>query len=321
MVTILSSNEQSRRAGGVSQGDLAELARELLVYAPYDGSFGLRVPGVWVYRASQPYKALVHGLQKASLCIVAQGTKSLFFGVETVEYDASRMLVTSVDVPVAAKVTQASQAEPFLSLKIELDAQRVAELALKVFPHGLPQVPSGRGVFVCSAEKDIVGAATRLLRSMAQSEDLELIAPLVVDEILIRLLRSPIGARVAQLGKEESKLHRVSKAVSWVRSHFDQPLDVERLAGLVNMSPSSFHQHFKSVTSMSPLQYQKVLRLQEAKRLMVTRMLDAGTASRQVGYLSASQFSREYRRYYGHAPTRDLGLLREGASTQPMAEG
>jgi transcriptional regulator GlxA family with amidase domain len=155
---------------------------------------------------------------------------------------------------------------------------------------------------------------------MAQPEDVELIAPLVVDEILIRLLRSPIGARVAQIGQEDSRLQRVAKAVTWVRAHYDRPLDVERLAGMVNMSVSAFHQHFKAVTSMSPLQFQKVLRLHEARRLMLARMMDAGSACRQVGYLSASQFSREYGRFFGSAPTRDIARLREVGLTSAEVE-
>jgi len=127
---------------------------------------------------------------------------------------------------------------------------------------------------------------------------------------LIRLLRSPIGLRVAQMGFAESSVRRVAKAISWLRANFSQPMKVEHLAELVHMSISSFHEHFKSVTSMSPLHYQKVLRLQEARRLMLSAMMDAGTAGQRVGYLSASQFSREYRRFFGSAPTKDIARLR-----------
>jgi transcriptional regulator GlxA family with amidase domain len=132
-----------------------------------------------------------------------------------------------------------------------------------------------------------------------------------MDEMLIRLLRSPIGVRVAQMGFAESSLHRVAKAISWLRTNFSQPMRVEELAGLVNMSVSSFHEHFKSVTSMSPLRYQKVLRLQQARRLMLSTVLDAGSASQRVGYVSASQFSREYSRFFGNAPTKDVARLRQ----------
>jgi len=146
---------------------------------------------------------------------------------------------------------------------------------------------------------------------MAQPGDSELLAPLVVDEILIRLLRSPIGVGVAQMGFAESNVHRIAKAISWLHDNFSQPVKVEELAKLVHMSASSFHEHFKSITSMSPLQYQKVLRLQEARRLMLSTMMDAGTTSQRVGYLSPSQFSREYSRFFGNAPTKDIARLRQ----------
>jgi len=150
---------------------------------------------------------------------------------------------------------------------------------------------------------------------MAQPDDLEFIAPLVIDEVLIRLLRSPAGVRVARIGVEDSSANGIAKAVSWLRANYPQPIKVEELAELAHMSVSSFHQHFKSVTSMSPVQYQKVLRLQQARRLMLSTMMDATDASRHVGYLSASQFSREYGRFFGNAPTRDIARLREQGLT------
>ncbi|MGO9114802.1 MAG: helix-turn-helix domain-containing protein, partial [Thermoguttaceae bacterium] len=176
---------------------------------------------------------------------------------------------------------------------------------------GLPPVQERRAVYVTPADASMVNAATRLMESLAHPGDTELLAPLVVDEILIRLLRSPIGVRVAQMGFAESGVYRVAKAISWLRANFSQPMKVEDLAGLVHMSISSFHEHFKSVTSMSPLHYQKMLRLQEARRLMLSAITDAGTASQRVGYLSASQFSREYSRFFGSAPTRDIARLRQ----------
>ncbi len=160
---------------------------------------------------------------------------------------------------------------------------------------------------------NILNAATRLVECLAQPGDAELLAPLVVDEILIRLLRSPIGVRVAQMGFAESSVYRLAKAISWLRANYSQPMKVEDLAELVHMSVSSFHEHFKSVTSMSPLQFQKVVRLQEARRLMLSTMMDAGTASQRVGYLSASQFSREYSRFFGSAPIKDIARLRQEA--------
>jgi AraC-like DNA-binding protein len=202
----------------------------------------------------------------------------------------------------------------YLSIKLDLEPRKIAELVLKVFPHGLPPVQERRAVYVAPLDSSVLNAAARLLECLPQPGDVELVAPLVVDEILIRLLRSPIGIRVAQMGFAESSVDRVAKAISWLRANFSQPIKVEELAELVHMSLSSFHEHFKSVTSMSPLHYQKVLRLQEARRLMLSAMMDASTASQRVGYLSASQFSREYSRFFGSAPTKDIARLRNESS-------
>jgi AraC-like DNA-binding protein len=293
------------------QPDTSRLARQIAAYAPHDGSFQLGVPGWHAIRLSRVNEECVHAVRLPSLCIAAQGTKTFIVGQDVFEYDASRMIVFSVALPVAAQVTQASYSEPYLALKLDLDPHKIADLVLKVFPRGLPPVQQRRAVDVTPLEESIVNAATRLMECLAQPGDAELLAPLASDEILIRLLRSPIGVRVAQMGFSESSVQRIAKAISWLRENYSQPIKIEELAGLVHMSVSSFHEHFKSVTSMSPLHYQKVLRLQEAKRLMLSTMMDASTASQHVGYLSASQFSREYSRFFGSAPTKDIARLRQ----------
>ena len=296
---------------GRSQSDLTKLARLIAAYAPHDRSFEMRIPGVHVSRYSRVNRECVHALSVPSLCIAAQGVKTVIVGDGVFEYDASRMIVFSVALPVAAQVTQASPAEPYLAVRLDLDPHKIAELVLKVYPHGLPPVQERSAVYIAPMEESMVAAAARLIECLAQPGDAELLAPLVIDEILIRLLRSPIGVRVAQLGFAESSVQRIAKAISWLRANFSQPMKVEDLAELVHMSTSSFHEHFKSVTSMSPLHYQKVLRLQEARRLMLSSVIDAGTASQRVGYLSASQFSREYSRFFGSAPTKDIARLRQ----------
>jgi len=302
-----------RRAtvGGSPGSDTASLARLISAYAPHDGTFDLRVPGVHVSRFSRVPQECVHALQVASFCIVAQGAKTVIVGDEVFEYNASRMIVFSVALPVAAQVTRASQSEPYLSLRLDLDPSKIADLVLKVYPNGLPPAQERSAVYIAPADASIVNAATRLMECLPRPGDAELLAPLVFNEILIRLLRSPIGVRVAQMGFAESSVHRVAKAIAWLRKNYCQPMKVDELADLVHMSVSSFHEHFKSVTSMSPLHYQKTLRLQEARRLMLSTMMDAGTASQRVGYLSASQFSREYSRFFGSAPTRDIARLRQ----------
>jgi AraC-like DNA-binding protein len=298
---------------------LERLSELLAAHTPYDGSFPLRVPGVHAIRRSSVSRDMVRATVSPALCIVAQGAKVVVLGREVYAYDSSRMIAYSVELPVAAQIVRASHREPFLALKLDLHGYKIAELSLKVFPQGVPGSRDTRGVCVGETTTAIVDAASRLVDLMTDPTDAELFAPLVIDEILMRLLRSSIGPRVALLGQQESGVQRVTKAVTWVREHFAQPIKVDDLADLANMSLSSFHQHFKAVTAMSPLQYQKVLRLHEARRLMLARMLDAGSAGRQVGYLSASQFSREYTRLFGSAPSRDIAKLREDAAASEGA--
>ena len=221
------------------------------------------------------------------------------------------MLVFSVDLPVAGQVVRASRTEPFLCFRLDLDPYRLAELALRVFPNGVPQPANIRGLYITDTSAEITDATSRLLDLMANPTDAALLGPLVVDEILIRLLRGPAGSRVAQIGHADSGVRRVARAVAEIRANYAHPLKVEALARLVHMSVSSFHQHFKAVTSMSPVRYQKSLRLQEARRLMLVQPLDAKGAAREVGYVSASHFSRDYARYFGSAPTRDIARLRK----------
>lgn len=296
--------------GEPTSHDLSELAGMIERYAPYQGSHVLHVPGVTAIRFNTPTE-LVHGVYRPSVCIVAQGAKRVLLGPDVFEYNEVKTLLSSVELPVAAQVVRASHAQPYLGVTIELNPQRIAELSHRVFPSGLPPLKDHRGVGVTDATSDLVNAASRLLKLISHERDTELLAPLVMDEILIRLLRSSLGPRLAHLGQGESNVQRVSRAIDWVRTHFDQPMNVEALAELVHMSPSAFHGHFKAVTNMSPLQFQKALRLREARRLMLTGGMDVTTASRQVGYVSSSQFIREYGRLFGNAPARDVALLRE----------
>ena len=305
---------------GSSEPEMIRLASLIRAYAPHDGRFELRIPGVYAIRVSRTNPELIHALQQPALCMIAQGAKNILLGQEVYEYDASRMLVYSVDLPIAAQITKASPAEPYLSFKLDFNPAKIADLVSKVYPNGIPRVAESRGVFLGPIDLRIVNAVTRLMDLMAQPGDAELLAPLVIEEVLIRLLRSPMGLRVAQIGQVESNVHGIAKAVAWLRANFSQPMKVEELAKLAHMSVSSFHQHFRAVTSMSPVQFQKVLRLQEARRLMLSMMVDAGSASWRVGYQSPSQFSREYGRFFGSAPTKDIAKLREHSAFGPALE-
>ena len=289
---------------------LRQLANLIAHNAPHDGVIPLRLPGTYALRRSQMNTEPAYATLGASLCLVAQGAKAVMLGNEVFEYDPARMLVFAVDLPVSGQVTRATRREPFLGFKLDLDAARVAELATRVFPRGVPKPTDNRGLYVARATDDIIDAVSRLLTLMARPDDADLLGPLVVDEILIRLLRTPIGARVAQIGEPKSGVHRMAEAIGWIRTHYAQPVTVDEMAASVRMSASSFHERFKAVTSMSPLQYQKVLRLHEARRLMLFQDLEAADACRRVGYLSPSQFSREYARFFGSAPMADAARLR-----------
>ena len=288
----------------------ARLAALIAAYAPHDGMFDLPLRGMRVARASAPSPQWNHGVHHACLSLVGQGAKSIRVGDATYGIDESRMLVAIADLPVTGRVTRANPAEPFLYAQLELDPRRIAALTPVVFPHGLPKAVDYGALDTLDATPEIVDAVARLMQLIAQPDDLDLLAPLIVDEILIRLLRGPSGARVAQIGDAGSTTQRISRAVAWIRDHYLDPMAVDALARQVEMSPSTFHHHFRAVTSMSPLQCQKVLRLQEARRLMCLSAMDARQACRSVGYVSASQFSREYARLFGDAPGRDVARLR-----------
>jgi AraC-like DNA-binding protein len=300
---------------------IATLAKFIGEVVPRDATVALRMPGIHAARVSQPNHEAVHLVQQASLCLVAQGAKSVVIGEDTYRYEGGQMALYSVDVPIVGRVTRASHAEPYLVLMIDLDAEKIAELVPKVFPDGVSKPRDTRALYVGDADAHIIDAAARLVELIEQPVEAEVLAPLVRDEILIRLLRSPMGSRVAHIGQAGSSMQRIASAVSWLRTNFDQPANIEELAKLVNMSVTSFHRQFKAITGMSPLQYQKTLRLQEARRLMLTSMMDAGAAGRRVGYMSAAQFSREYSRFFGSAPTKDVSRLRKEDPAAARASG
>jgi AraC-like DNA-binding protein len=300
-------------AEGSLDAATARLARLIYALAPHDGIFSQRIPGLYVGRHSRIDTESVHTIYSPSVGIAAQGSKTVTVGQKVYQYVGSRIFVTPVALPAAMQTTNASPSEPFLGVRLELDPQRIAELVLKVYPQGLPAVHHWSAGYVINADLSIINAVARLMECLSSPVDADLVAPLVVDEILIRLLCSPIGAHVAEMGTADSGLQRVAKAISWLRDNFSQPIKIADLAEMVHMSVSSFHEHFKSVTSMSPLQYQKALRLHEAKRLLLSGQLNTTTAYRLVGYVSHSQFSRDYSRFFGNPPSRDIARLRKQA--------
>ena len=296
---------------------LRRLANLLASYTPHDGPFQLHLPGTYAVRLSRLTTEATYATLGPALCVAAQGAKVVMLGREVLEYDPAHLLVLAVGLPISSQVTRASRKDPYLGFVMDLDPTRVAELAPRVYPRGIPKASDIGGLYAGRATDAIVDAVSRLLELMAHPEDTNLLGPLVVDEILIRLLRTSIGRRVAQIGNPKSGVQRIAEAVTWIRANFAQPVTVEDMAGSVHMSASSFHQRFKAITSMSPLQYQKVLRLHEARRLMLFQSMDASEACRRVGYVSPSQFSREYSRFFGSAPVKDIARLRDEGFAPP----
>lgn len=284
----------------------ARLSELISRYAPHDGHFDLPIPGVHVLRTSTTETNLSRMVTEPGMCIISQGAKRVVIGDDVYEYDDSRMVVYSTEVPVSAKIIKASKQEPYLCLFVDIEAKKLTELTLKAFPNGVPKVHHPRPLFIGKADTKIVDAGSRLLELLSQPEDVDFLHSLITDEIFIRLLRSDIGTLVTQIASTDSSLQRISRAISWLREHFKEPMRIEDLATLSNMSVSAFHTHFKTVTSMTPLQFQKELRLHEAKQVMLTRMMDVSTACMHVGYSSVSQFSREYSRLFGVSPSQDV---------------
>ncbi|KAF0253914.1 AraC family transcriptional regulator [Pseudomonas putida] len=250
-------------------------------------------------------------LAQPALCILAQGSKSLFLGDEQYAYDPLHYMVVSVTLPLSGVRLDASPENP--SLRMDLDPAEISQLIAESGPMLVPNRPSGRGLYVERTDAALLDALLRLLRLLDTPRDIAMLAPLFRREILYRLLRGPQGCRLYEIALANSQTHRVCQAITWLNNNYQLPLRIEDLAREVNLSTSTLHHRFKAVTSMSPLQYQKQLRLQEARRLMLNDGLEAAVAAYRVGYESPSQFSREYSRLYGAPPIRDVARLRATA--------
>ncbi|MBC7682006.1 MAG: AraC family transcriptional regulator [Ferruginibacter sp.] len=265
------------------------------------------IPRVGLVRSDTPTLP-VGVLYQPMLCIVAQGAKRTLLGDTIVGYGAGQYLVVSVDLPITGSVTQASADAPYLALSLELDPAVLADMLLTL--PGAAQVAPLPGLAVSPVTPDLLDAAVRLLRLLDRPADIPMLAPLAEREILYRLLTGTQAPMLRQIALAHSRMAQVGRAIGWIRSHFAEPLRIAAVAQQANMSASTFHRHFKAVTAMSPLQYQKQIRLQEARRLLLAGQADAASIGFAVGYESPSQFSREYARMFGQPPVRDAVRLR-----------
>lgn len=289
--------------------DIRELAELIERFTSGEGAHETPIPHLFLHRLSYPSTPL-YAVYEPAFCIIAQGSKQVMVGDQVHVYDASKYLIVSVDVPIVAHIAEASPSEPFLGLRLDLDPAVIGALMMESDVKRAATAQPGPSLGVSDLSGELIDAAVRLLRLLASPRDISILAPLAVREILYRLLRGEQTARLSEIAFAESKLQQVNRAIGWIKHHFREPFRMEALTGAAGMSASVLHQHFKTVTGMSPLQYQKQLRLQEARNLILSQSLDAATAGHAVGYDSPSQFSREYRRLFGAPPLRDVERLR-----------
>jgi AraC-like DNA-binding protein len=259
--------------------------------------------------SSQPRSAMY----EPGICLTTQGAKRVLLGDDMYVYDAHHFLITSVDLPTVVQIIEASPEKPFLGLILKLDQREISQLMMD---SNLPQPrphQSSRGMATGEVTVQLLTAFQRLIELLDEPRDIPILAPTIQREICYRLLVGDQGARLRQMASAGSQSRQIAKAINWLKSNYAQQLCIDDLAGQVNMSTSTFHHHFRQVTAMSPLQYQKWLRLNEARRLMLAEQQDAAAAAFQVGYESPSQFSREYSRLFGSPPLRDISSLRQTA--------
>ena len=271
------------------------------------------VPGLALFRRQQQTEP-ISGMYEPSICLVAQGAKRVLLGDDTYVYDAHHYLITSIHLPTVVQIIEATPEKPYLGLRLKLDLREISQLMVD---SNLPQPraqQSSRGMAIGEVTLPLVTAFQRLIDLLSDQQDIPILAPVIQREIIYRLLVGDQGERLRQIASAGSQSHQIARAIDWLKGNFAQQLSIEDLAAQASMSSSTFHHHFRSMTALSPLQFQKQLRLQEARRLMLAERMDAANAAFQVGYESPSQFSREYNRMFGAPPLRDISRLRQASA-------
>lgn len=311
-VTMNSMNhQQGEREAQRAQANREELVERITRAVPTDGVFEL-LKGLFFNRSST--RTELHSVSNPCFCVIAQGSKEVLLGNERYQYDPAHYLLFTAELPVVTHVIDASQERPYLSFRVELDPTLVSSVMVEA-GHPSPKNQAGvRAINVSALDADLLDAVVRLVRLVDSPTEARFLAPLITREIVYRLLKGEQSDRLRHVAVLGGSTHRIVRAIERLRKEFDQPLRIDDLARDLGMSVSSFHHHFKAVTAMSPLQFQKRLQLQTARRLMLGEHLDAASAAYRVGYDDASHFSREYKRLFGLPPLRDVERLRAVAS-------
>lgn len=289
---------------------VAMLGESIARWTETEEQYTTAVPGLSLFRREEPTEPMT-GMYEPSICLVAQGAKRVRLGDDTYVYDAHHYLITSVHLPTVVQITEASREKPYLGLRLKFDQREISQLmADSNLPPPRTQ-QSSRGMATGEVTLPLLNAFLRLIDLLAENQDIPILAPVIQREIIYRLLVGDQGERLRQIAAAGSQSQQIARAIDWLKGNFTQPLRIDDLAAQARMSTSTFHHHFRSMTALSPLQYQKQLRLQEARRLMLSERMDAAAAAFQVGYESPSQFSREYNRLFGAPPLRDISRLRQ----------
>lgn len=303
----------------VQTGNTKTLLDLALKYCKQDGIYSTPLPGFKVVRRDRASEAIM-GRYATLVCLVLQGEKKVWSGRRVFVYNPENYLVSCVDVPATFQVTKATRQEPYVGLTLELQPSLIYQILQESPGAETGEEDFAGGFFVEKVTLELADAFARLMRSVANKNELSILTPSIVREIHFRLMQSRYGAKIRQLGVVGSRSQRIGKIVEYLQREYAAPLKVTNLARMANMSPSAFHLHFRQVTNMSPLQYQKRIRLQEARRLLSVESTDAAGVSFTVGYESPSQFSREYKRLFGQPPIRDMEHIRETAGQSVAAE-
>ena len=283
----------------------AELARKIASHIRVEGEQATDISGMSLYRRSAPTPC-TSAAYEPRLIVFVQGQKRINLGNTTYLCDGSTFLLTSVDLPVGSQVIAATEKEPILGLLLKLEMPVVRDILSQQEFHLREEPADARGMAIGVTSVELLGACSRLVDLLDAPQDIPFLSSLIQREVIYRLLRSPQGKHLRAIATLGEQSHRTSKAVEWLRMNYAKPLRVEELAAMARMGVSTLHHQFRSLTAMSPLQYQKQLRLHVARERMLNDGLDAASAAFEVGYESASQFNREYSRFFGQPPMRDV---------------
>jgi AraC-like DNA-binding protein len=305
---VKSKPRAEQREVALARASREELADHIMRHRTSDGTVE-QAPGLFLSRFSAPTGPL-YAVTAPSLCVIAQGSKALLLGNARYRYDAFNYLLVSAGLPVTGHVIDASKERPYLGLRILLDPALVSAVLIDANHRGSRPTTTVRGLTVSTIGANLLDAVVRLVRLIDAPDDHRVLAPLITREIVYRLLLGEQGGHLRQIAVVGASESRMSKAIALIRTNYDKPLRIGSVARKLGMSTSGFHHHFKSATAMSPLQFQKHLRLQEARRLLVADDFDAATAAYRVGYDDPSHFSRDYKRLFGEPPMRDVERLR-----------